>query len=55
VGFNMLGSRWNHELFLDWIHERRPLDWVLKHLGQAQFDEEMSRHFRVVARGEAVS
>ncbi len=47
VGFNMLGSRWNHELFLEWIHERRPLDWVLRHLGDAQFDEEFSPRFRV--------
>jgi NADPH-dependent 2,4-dienoyl-CoA reductase/sulfur reductase-like enzyme len=55
VGFNMLGSRWNHELFLEWIHERRPLDWVLKHLGEAQFDEELSPRFRVIARHGAVS
>ena len=55
VGFNMLGSRWNHEPLLDWIHERRPLDWVLKHLGEAQFDEELSPRFRVVARDGAVS
>jgi NADPH-dependent 2,4-dienoyl-CoA reductase/sulfur reductase-like enzyme len=47
VGFNMLGSRWNHERFLDWIRERRPLDWVLAHLGEAQFDEELSPSFKV--------
>ena len=46
----MLGSRWNHEPLLDWIHERRPLDWVLKHLAEAQFDEELSPRFRVHAR-----
>ena len=55
VGFNMLGSRWNHEPLLDWIHERRPLDWVLKHLAEAQFDEELSPRFRVYARPGAVS
>lgn len=55
VGFNMLGSRWNHEPFLEWIHERRPLEWVLKHLAEAQFDEELSPRFRVIARPEAVS
>ncbi|HUL77821.1 MAG TPA: NAD(P)/FAD-dependent oxidoreductase [Vicinamibacteria bacterium] len=49
VGFNMLGSRWNHEPLLDWIHQRRPLDWVLAHLGEAQFDEELSPRFRVSA------
>jgi len=49
VGFTLLGSRWNHEPLLDWIHERRSLDWVLGHLKDAQFDEEFSRRFRVVA------
>jgi NADPH-dependent 2,4-dienoyl-CoA reductase/sulfur reductase-like enzyme len=47
VGFNLLGSRWNHEPLLDWIHERRSLEWVLKHLVEAQFDEELSPRFRV--------
>jgi len=55
VGFNMLGSRWNHEPLLDWIHERRSLEWVLKHLGEAQFDEEFSPRFRVHERPGAVS
>jgi NADPH-dependent 2,4-dienoyl-CoA reductase/sulfur reductase-like enzyme len=54
VGFNMLGSRWNHEPLLDWIHERRPLEWVLKHLPEAQFDEELSPRFRVRAGAGAV-
>jgi NADPH-dependent 2,4-dienoyl-CoA reductase/sulfur reductase-like enzyme len=48
VGFNMLGSRWNHEPLLQWIHERRSLDWVLKHLAEAQFDEELWPKFRVL-------
>jgi NADPH-dependent 2,4-dienoyl-CoA reductase/sulfur reductase-like enzyme len=48
VGFNMLGSRWNHEPLVAWIHERRPLEWVLAHLGEAQFDEELERGFRVL-------
>ena len=47
VGFNMLGGRWNHELLLEWIDERRSLDWVLPRLGQAQFDEELSARFRL--------
>src|SRR5688572_16874691 len=37
VGFNMLGGRWNHEPLLEWIQERRSLDWVLAHLHEAQF------------------
>lgn len=48
VGFNLLGSRWNHETLLEWIHERRGLDWVLSHLHQAQFDEELTPRFRVL-------
>jgi NADPH-dependent 2,4-dienoyl-CoA reductase/sulfur reductase-like enzyme len=47
VGFNMLGSRWNHEPLLRWIHERRSLGYVLEHLHEAQFDEEFSRRFAV--------
>jgi NADPH-dependent 2,4-dienoyl-CoA reductase/sulfur reductase-like enzyme len=53
VGFNMLGSRWSHEPMLQWIHERRDLDYVLKHLGEAQFDEEFSRPFRVLSGAAA--
>jgi NADPH-dependent 2,4-dienoyl-CoA reductase/sulfur reductase-like enzyme len=53
VGFNMLGSRWDHEPLLRWIHERRSLDWVLAHLHEAQFDEEFMPRFRVLP--EAIS
>ena len=49
VGFNFLGSRWNHEPLLQWIHERRSLDYVLEHLPEAQFDEEFMPRFRVLA------
>jgi len=48
VGFNMLGSRWNHEPLLQWIDERRGLGWVLERLHEAQFDEEFSPRFRVL-------
>jgi NADPH-dependent 2,4-dienoyl-CoA reductase/sulfur reductase-like enzyme len=47
VGFNMLGSRFNHEPLLEWIQERRSLEWVLAHLAEAQFDEELSPRFRI--------
>jgi NADPH-dependent 2,4-dienoyl-CoA reductase/sulfur reductase-like enzyme len=47
VGFNLLGSRWDHEPLLRWIQERRSLDWVLAHLHEAQFDEEFTPRFRV--------
>jgi hypothetical protein len=48
VGFNFLGSRWDHEPLLQWIEERRSLGYVLEHLGEAQFDEELSPRFRVL-------
>jgi NADPH-dependent 2,4-dienoyl-CoA reductase/sulfur reductase-like enzyme len=48
VGFNMLGSRWNHEPLLEWIEERRSLAYVLERLALAQFDEELSPRFRVL-------
>src|SRR5437773_3735860 len=38
IGFNMLGSRWNHDFFERWIAERRDLDYVMEHLSEAQFD-----------------
>jgi NADPH-dependent 2,4-dienoyl-CoA reductase/sulfur reductase-like enzyme len=47
VGFNFIGSRFDHEPLLQWIEERRSLDWVLKHLHEAQFDEELMPRFRV--------
>jgi NADPH-dependent 2,4-dienoyl-CoA reductase/sulfur reductase-like enzyme len=43
TGFNMLGSRWNHTWFEQWIHERRPLAYVLENLHRAQFDVEFGR------------
>jgi NADPH-dependent 2,4-dienoyl-CoA reductase/sulfur reductase-like enzyme len=43
IGFNMLGSRWNHALFEDWINERRTLEYVIDHLQLAQFDVEFGR------------
>jgi len=55
VGFNMLGGRWNHELMLQWIHERRSLDHVLKRLADAQFDEEFSVRFAVRPEASGLS
>jgi NADPH-dependent 2,4-dienoyl-CoA reductase/sulfur reductase-like enzyme len=42
-GFNMLGSRWNHEVLVRWIEERRSATYVLAHLLEAQFDVEFGR------------
>ena len=43
IGFNMLGSRWDHEVLERWILERRDPEWVVRSLGQAQFDVEFGR------------
>lgn len=47
VGFNCVGSRWDHAVFLRWIQERRTLPWVLARMEEARFDEELSAPFRV--------
>ena len=43
IGFNMLGSRWNHNVLERWIHERRSLKHVASNLHLAQFDVEFGR------------
>lgn len=43
IGFNMLGSRWDHRILTEWIRERRSVDWVRDHLSDAQFDVEFGR------------
>lgn len=47
-GFNTLGSRWDHQIWMKWIHERRPLAWVLDHMDEARYDEEFMPRFRVL-------
>ena len=43
LGFNMLGSRWDHTILIRWLEQRRSLDFVRDHLRQAQFDHEFGR------------
>lgn len=43
LGFNLLGSRWNHRILERWILERRTLGYVREHLHAAQFDVEFGR------------
>jgi NADPH-dependent 2,4-dienoyl-CoA reductase/sulfur reductase-like enzyme len=54
LGFNMLGSRWNHELLVRWIEERWHPEQVLKHLERAQFDVELGRADLAVMTEQAV-
>jgi NAD(P)H-nitrite reductase large subunit len=43
LGFNMLGSRWDHTVLTAWVDEERSLSWVTDHLHRAQFDVEFGR------------
>jgi len=47
IGFNMLGSRWDHRVMVKWIDEKRNINWVLERLSEACFDEEFFRKFKV--------
>ncbi|MEN0064796.1 MAG: NAD(P)/FAD-dependent oxidoreductase [Myxococcota bacterium] len=40
IGFNFLGRRWDTEVCIRWIEERRTLEYVLAHLNEARFDTE---------------
>ncbi|MBR9978020.1 MAG: NAD(P)/FAD-dependent oxidoreductase [Bacteroidetes bacterium] len=45
TGFNLIGMRYRHQVCERWIHEERPLTYVLEHLGEANFDPEFSHQF----------
>jgi NAD(P)H-nitrite reductase large subunit len=45
VGFNALGCRYDHEVWLRWIRERRSLDYALRHMGESAFDAEFTRPY----------
>ncbi|MCK5125598.1 MAG: FAD-dependent oxidoreductase [candidate division Zixibacteria bacterium] len=47
TGFNMLGRRWDHRILVDWVDEKRQLDWVLQNLHIANFDEEFFPSFKI--------
>ncbi len=49
AGFNMLGRRWNHEILVEWVEQKRQLNWVLRHLGEALFDEEFMPRFKLLS------
>lgn len=41
VGFQLMGIRYRHEACHRWIEESRPIEWVLRNLGAANFDPEL--------------
>ncbi len=40
IGFNTMGIRYRHSTCERWLREERPIDYVLAHLDQANFDPE---------------
>jgi NADPH-dependent 2,4-dienoyl-CoA reductase/sulfur reductase-like enzyme len=38
IGFNVLGVRYRHRVCEAWIREKRSLEYVVQHLGAANFD-----------------
>ena len=45
LGFNLIGIRYRQDVCERWILEQRPIDYVLQHLGEANFDPEFYRHY----------
>jgi len=43
IGFNTMGIRYRHLVCERWIAEQRTVDYVLEHLGEANFDPEFFR------------
>ncbi len=43
LGFNLMGVRFRHPVCERWLREGRSIDYVLDHLREAHFDEELSR------------
>lgn len=44
-GINTFGIRMRHELFDQWLHEKRSIAYVLEHLATANFDPEFYRQY----------
>ncbi len=45
LGINTFGIRMRHEVFDRWLHEKRSVDYVVKNLGEANFDPEFFKRY----------
>ncbi len=45
LGINTFGIRMRHETFNKWLNEKRDVDFVIKHLGEANFDPEFYKRY----------
>lgn len=48
LGINAFGIRMRHETFDKWLTEHRDVDFVIKHLAEANFDPEFYRSFEKI-------
>jgi len=51
VGVNVMGLRYRHRVCESWIKERRPIDYVLRNLKEANFDPEFFRKYETEIAG----
>ena len=52
IGINTMGVRFRHRICEAWIAEQRPLEYVLEHLAEANFDPEFFRRFEAHASAQ---
>ncbi|XCF06197.1 FAD/NAD(P)-binding oxidoreductase [Tamlana crocina] len=45
LGINTFGIRMRHETFNKWLNEKRDVDFVIKHLAEANFDPEFYKRY----------
>ncbi|MBK8721532.1 MAG: FAD-dependent oxidoreductase [Saprospiraceae bacterium] len=45
IGFNLMGIRFRHNICEQWIKERKTIDYVVKHLQEANFDPEFFKRY----------
>ncbi len=45
IGFNVFGFRLRHEICNEWLTERKPIDYIMEHLPEANFDPEFYRKY----------
>lgn len=52
LGINTFGIRMRHEVFDQWLNEKRSVDYVMENLGKANFDPEFFRRYEGEVRKE---
>jgi len=52
IGFNLMGIRFRQETCAKWIEEKKPIEYVLEHLKEANFDPEFYKHYEQNVRKE---